>query len=101
MADETSTSTRFSIFVPSPKARINMGKPDLDAPFGYTGLSLQSDVHSFRVWLFCAAETHGQSHKNGDRADAQVRHSVVCSRESAPPDVVEQADRSLSITLFG
>ncbi|MEQ9081552.1 MAG: hypothetical protein RLP09_47240 [Sandaracinaceae bacterium] len=42
---------RFEIFVPSPKARINMGKPNLtsndEGPFGYTGLSLQSDVHLF------------------------------------------------------
>lgn len=43
MADDL--KSRYSIFVPSPKARINLGKPDLDAPFGYTGLSLQSDVH--------------------------------------------------------
>lgn len=46
MGDVTSdTVSRFSVFVPSPKARINLGKPDLDAPFGYTGMSLQSDVH--------------------------------------------------------
>lgn len=45
MADDITTSTRFSIFVPSPKARVNLGKPDPDAPFGYAGLSLQSDVN--------------------------------------------------------
>ncbi|MCA9606833.1 MAG: hypothetical protein KC619_14605 [Myxococcales bacterium] len=42
---------RFEIFVPSPKARINLGSPNLtekdEGPFGYTGLSLQSDVHLF------------------------------------------------------
>src|SRR6185503_17921080 len=41
------------------------------------------------------------THKIGGRADAQVRHSMVRSRESVPPDVVEQADRSLSIGPFG
>lgn len=43
------SSQRFEIYVPSPKARINMGKPNTSStgPFGYTGLSLQSDVHLF------------------------------------------------------
>ncbi len=46
----TDTARRFEIFVPSPKARINMGAPNKDnstGPFGYTGMSLQSDVHLF------------------------------------------------------
>lgn len=54
MADDdtgntTDTNRRFEIFVPSPKARINLGAPNKDStgPFGYTGLSLQSDVHLF------------------------------------------------------
>ncbi len=45
-----STTKRFEIYVPSPKARINFGVPSKDpenGPFGYTGLSLQSDVHMF------------------------------------------------------
>ena len=50
MSDNVSdTNKRFEIFVPSPKARINMGAPNTSStgPFGYTGLSLQSDVHLF------------------------------------------------------
>ncbi len=50
MSDSVSdTNKRFEIFVPSPKARINMGMPNTTntGPFGYTGLSLQSDVHLF------------------------------------------------------
>ena len=50
MSDNTDdTARRFEIFVPSPKARINLGAPNTTAtgPFGYTGLSLQSDVHLF------------------------------------------------------
>lgn len=42
---------RFEIYVPNPKARINLGAANLttddEGPFGYTGLSLQSDVHLF------------------------------------------------------
>lgn len=43
------TARRFEIFVPSPKARINMGSRNATdtGPFGYSGLSLQSDVHLF------------------------------------------------------
>jgi len=43
------TSRRFEIFVPSPKARINLGARNRSdtGPFGYTGMSLQSDVHLF------------------------------------------------------
>ncbi|HJL20168.1 MAG TPA: hypothetical protein RMH99_31165 [Sandaracinaceae bacterium LLY-WYZ-13_1] len=45
----TNTNRRFEIFVPSPKARINLGAPNKDTtgPFGYTGVSIQSDVHLF------------------------------------------------------
>jgi len=43
------TERRFEIYVPSPKARINMGKRNTTdtGPFGYTGVSIQSDVHLF------------------------------------------------------
>ncbi len=43
------TDRRFEIFVPSPKARINLGARNRTStgPFGYTGLSIQSDVHLF------------------------------------------------------
>lgn len=45
-------SSRFSVYVPSPKVRLNMGPPiykpeDGTAQFGYTGMSLQSDRHLF------------------------------------------------------
>src|SRR5262249_39295021 len=53
------------------------------------------------VWLFCATQILGESHKTSGRADAQVRHSMVRSRDSVPPNVVEQADGSLSIGPFG
>lgn len=43
------TEKRFEIFVPNPKARINLGKRNQDTtgPFGYDGVSIQSDVHLF------------------------------------------------------
>lgn len=48
MPDDQITASRFSILVPSPKVRLNMGKPEEGAsPFGYTGMSLQSDRHLF------------------------------------------------------
>lgn len=43
------TERRFEIFVPSPKARINFGARNRTetGPFGYNGISIQSDVHLF------------------------------------------------------
>ncbi|MBX3269686.1 MAG: hypothetical protein KF729_05470 [Sandaracinaceae bacterium] len=46
------SSRRFEIYVPSPKARINLGAANLkdedEGPFGYTGVSIQSgDAHLF------------------------------------------------------
>lgn len=67
MADDTGniadTSRRFEIFVPSPKARINLGAPNKDStgPFGYTGVSIQSDVHLF---IDCNKHTLFQSGMN-------------------------------------
>lgn len=45
----TDTKRRFEIFVPSPKARINLGKRNDSSTgdFGYDGVSIQSDVHLF------------------------------------------------------
>ncbi|MCA9633150.1 MAG: hypothetical protein KC766_36105 [Myxococcales bacterium] len=45
-------SSRFSVYVPNPKVRLNMGLPiykpeDGAGTFGYTGMSLQSDRHLF------------------------------------------------------
>ncbi|MEZ4372456.1 MAG: hypothetical protein R3B07_16635 [Polyangiaceae bacterium] len=49
---ERERSSRFSVYVPSPKVRLNMGLPiykpeDGVGTFGYTGMSLQSDRHLF------------------------------------------------------
>jgi hypothetical protein len=41
------SSSRFTIYVPKPNTRINMGKPDPDTPFGYKGLSIQTDSSMF------------------------------------------------------
>src|SRR5262249_21253064 len=49
----------------------------------------------FWVWLFSAAKILGESNKISGRADAQGGHSMVHSLESAPPGMVEQADRRL------
>ncbi len=59
----TDTQRRFEIYVPSPKARINLGAPNKDStgPFGYTGLSLQSDVHLF---IDCNKHTLFQTGQN-------------------------------------
>ncbi len=44
-------SSRFSVYVPEPEARLNMGrpihKPEDATAFGYTGVSVQSSMHLF------------------------------------------------------
>lgn len=95
MADDTNnvldTEKRFEIFVPNPKARINLGKKNTTTtgPFGYDGVSIQSDVH-----LFIDANKHTLFQTGGNYC-GQVGGSWV---QYANKDMVMSSTGSANLT---
>ena len=69
----------------TPKVRLNMGKPvEGDAPFGYVGMSLQSDRHLFidvnKVTLYQSGTSAiGSSPRNRTRSDSPAAATFTCS----------------------
>lgn len=94
----TDTEKRFEIFVPNPKARINLGASNdtETGPFGYKGLSLQSDVN-----LFIDANKHtmfqtGQNY-NGQVGGKWLQYSNADMYLSSTTNTNLSADAKITI----